>query len=395
MPENDYDKDVNIILILISQFLSVLIGQAPAHSLFLTMNGKCVACHANPMGSGVLNDRGRRLNATYLASRDFYDEEIKNKTIESHAGFWFTKAFLPGVRPDVSATMAHTETAIGEGRNKKRTHIEKVDSTVTLLPYLDERLVISTTLRYRPDNHLTHSRYNSKYDNWDLPQHYLVWKMAEQHRMLVGMSDKFFGNQLSDLTSFTRIFNQNQSNDQVHQASYFYHNEFSTLSVQAHMGDLFQEPKYREKGLVARGEWRLNDRVWSGVSAAYSKSDARKRLYAGPHFRFGKEDRALLGEATLNYLDPQGAADNEMALVGSSMGMLQLEQGLWALSQMEFYRNDLFSRSNEGWRMGPGLWWSPIHRLKFESFIRAGRVITVGRTREEDLSVWLRLNASL
>ena len=368
---------------------------ARAHSSYLSMEGRCISCHASPFGGGPLNDRGRRLNATVLASRDMYDDDIPNRNLEKHAGFWFTQAFIPGIRPDLSTSLSHQQTAVAESRNHSSTGLEDVQASLTLLPYFDERLTFTGTLKYTPPPSYTNDHYNEKYSSWDLPQHYVQWHFFDRHILLLGMTDKFFGAQLSDMDSYARVLNQNGTNDQVHQLSWIYQSTLLTGSLQLHLGDLFQEKKYREKGAVARAEWRLSNKLWGGWSAAFSRSDARDRILGGPHFRFGGEDRAFLGQATANWVSPTGIGNKELLITATSEGSLRVQQGLWVLTQFEFFKGNIFGSSQEGWRIGPGLWWSPINRLKLESSLRVGRSLTRGRGREEDISLIVRLKAFL
>lgn len=393
-------KIIGILSILILSALVLNAPSAQAYPEFIGYGYKsCLTCHWNGHGSGPLNDYGRGVWASEIASRSLYPKSWKLEDLSASSGFLGSKEIPYWIRPHLKYRMLQLGTGIRSEQQKFRYVPMQLDIGAALSLDHDNRWMAILTTGYVPNAETRETKSMNRL----LPrEYYLRLQVFEPLFIYLGKTDKVFGIRNIDHMAFNRLPLELTQYAQTLGAVAHYIQDKYEVSAQVFTGDPQMinsggDPAQEQKGFTGMVEFDPLENGRVGVSGLSSKNDAGVNMgLLSAHWRQGlAKGNAVefeVGTISRKNTATRTATNGTYSLAQS---MIKLTRGFHLLTNIERYNADVDPQTPEQWKVGFGALWFPINRFEIRMNFQQLRVFSATTSNEDTWTAQGQLHVSL
>lgn len=362
---------------LILVFLILWSGCLYAYPSFISYGYKsCLTCHFNGQGNGGLNDYGRALFSTEIASRAFYDPKTSLDELGESSGFLGKKPLPWWFRPGVKFRGLWFQNDPGSQVQKNRFIPMQADVNMAFLFDQEQKWILVTSTGYMPTPYALQSSSGEidKPSNWVSREHYVRWQVSRELFAYLGLMDKVYGIRTIDHTAFSRIKTGLAQNDQTHGLMLQYYMGTWEYTVHTFAGNMAQKAPLRQKGGSVMIEKDIEEKHRVGGAVMYSQNEYMNwtRIEAHSKLGFG-QGHSFLSE--IGYIDDKPKyGDWKKGGYVFVEGLALLAQGYNFLSQVEFYNQTLSTKSPDQFKWTFGFLMFPAPRFELRTTLVNQRI---------------------
>lgn len=367
------------------------------YSSFISLGYRdCASCHYNGQGGGALNDYGRAVFASEIASRSFYSKTTTPDELGDRSGF-LGKTPLPSwVRPGVKARILELYSDPGSKAAKTRLVPMQFEASSAFIFDQDEKWLAMLSVYYLPTpKSLEGNSSLAKPSTLNSREAYLRWNPNRNWFVYAGLFDKVYGIRTPDHKSFAREKTGNSMFDQAHGFDIQYNWQKWEFSFNPFFGHLGQSEDLRQKGASIMAEKDLNEKHRVGAAVLSSSNQYMKWLRAEMHSKLGYgEGNSFLAEVGTIQDTPKGGSTT-----GGAYAFLEhlspLSRGYHLLSQFEFYNQTMSTSSPDQFRWTFGLLAFPAPRYEFRGTVVNTRTQSDSGVGPDQWQIQAQLHLSL
>lgn len=338
----------------------------------------CLTCHYNGQGNGPLNDYGRALFTTEIASRKIFSNKLSEEEIAAKSGFLGSTELPWWVRPGIKYRGLYFVNNPGSQAAVKKyiTMQADLNLAVSLDPQAKYLFVVSGGYSPTPMANAGAKEANDK--NLISREHYFRWQASKKLFMYIGLMDKVYGIRTADHTSFARAVTGNAMNDQSDGVIAQYYGGSWELTGNAFFGNLAQEAAdLRQKGGSVMFEYDAAEKNRVGTAYMMSKNNYVEKTRFEVHSKLGLDKgNSVLTEIGLVKDSPLNNPTKKFGGYLMMEGLYLITRGYNLLSQIEYYNATLSPDSPDQTRWTFGLLTFPMPRMEFRLGFVNGRSIT-------------------
>lgn len=325
----------------------------------------CGVCHYNPMGNGPLTDYGRALSASTLSDKLFLGQKTDDELAEA-SGFLFGEDKLPTwLRPSFDFRGMVLVRNLQSSPSTWMIPMQLDGNLV--LKFLEDRLFFSGTLGYVPPPSTLTPAEQAVTPVLISREHYAGYKLNKEISLLMGHMDPVFGLKTADHNAYIRSQLLLDQNDQTH--GLVLHSASPNQEGAFHLmaGNLYQSAGVQLRGVSGLYEWQVDEKLRIGGSGAVRWNQFRAHQMFAVHakWRMGAEgENGFVGEFALIRDAPYTTTTPiTMGQAFYAQFLHRLSRGLHFLPTLEYY-SSAWEGATRFIRLGPGLLYSPFHRIE-------------------------------
>lgn len=348
----------------------------------------CITCHFNPLGNGPINDYGRAVSATGIASRSFYNDKKPEDLIANESGFLF-RSFKQNVfRPYIGYRGLLLKNNYGLSNQSTDWINMQADFNAVLKFGKNDKFIMSGTVGYAPVPRVYEN--TSKKDStkeYRSREHYIGFRPSMNWGVYFGLLDKAYGVRVVEHTAYTRATPLLTMNDQSHGVLFHTSRPKFDWAIHYFIGNLSQEKDLRQKGFSSMFEYTLGENSRPGFSFLSSSNNYIKLNSASVHLRTGiGHGNSILFEVgkSSKKLKIGTAAETE-EMFSFFQNYLMLTRGFFLLNSIEYYKN--ISRNDYKIRFGPSLQYFPISKMEYRLDLYNTRIFDKSRSVPDSWSL--------
>lgn len=353
----------------------------------------CITCHYNGSGNGPLNDYGRALFATEIASRDYFNPQMTEEEIASKNTFLGIKSLPWWLRPGIKARALYYQNNPGASEAVSKFIPMQADANIAIhFDKKQEKVFVGSyginQAAYDRSGKKTRPNYISR-------EHYLRWKYSKNLYVYVGMLDKVYGIRQIDHTSFARRNTQIAQNDQTHGIITHWMFPDWDIATQIFAGNLFQDPDLRQQGITSTGEYQLSEKQKIGASVLYSNNKYLKLGRAGVHTRLAlSKGSALLAETGLISDQVIGSKDSVLGSYTWLQTTINIKRGYNIYSAIEHFNKEFKSSAEDQYRWSIGALIFPHPGYEYRINIVNGKTYVADQGKPDSWALQSQLHLS-
>jgi hypothetical protein len=333
--------------------------RAHAYAHFISYGyGSCLTCHFNAGGNGPLNDYGRALFATAIASRPS-SNDVSEEALSEASGFLGSSQISDHLRAAIDFRGMLLTSSLQNSEKRKNKFIPMQSDANLVALGMEGALFASLTVGL--DSRLD-DKGRRKITALSR-EHYAAYRSEAGLSIYGGFMDVAYGLRIPEHTAFSRKANLFAQNDQNHGVFLHYGAEKWEAAFHALTGNLYQDPATRLKGVSSTGEIEIAKNMRVGLSAAYFKNNFRSRRQAALHYKsqLFHEGSGLLAELGL-ISETQSSVSQGLQSYVFVQPTLRLTRGFHLFVTAESFNT---SGANAKYRLSPGLQYFPRQRFEF------------------------------
>lgn len=351
----------------------------------------CLNCHYNPLGNGPLNDYGRAVAATAIASDAFYPKSWNEEKIAYTSGFLFRKPKQNWLRTQLNYRGFRVVTNPNGKDEQARWINMQMDARLILKSENDRFLIVGNYGRSPIEN----PPPGDKQDKMRSREHYIGYRFTPSFGVYAGMMDQAYGIRVVEHNLYSRTLPELTMNDQTHGVMLHYLNQSFEIAVHGHAGNMFQDQELRMVGGSTTFEKTVFTNHRLGASFKKTGNEFKDLTSYAVHGRFNlKEGSALLTEVGQVKRTTKNGVDAQDGRYGLLQTYLRPWRGLYVFSNIE-YVDDNLSDENYSVRWGPGLQYFPIQRIELRFDIYNQRSFNPGSSTSDQWSYLLQTHVWL
>ncbi len=367
-------------------FFSLFILSIYSANLFAYPNfighgyNSCITCHYNPFGNGPINDYGRAVSGTAIASRNFYSSHKPEEKIGEETGFLFRPMPNNVFRPFVGYRGMILKRNVGEV-NETSEYINMQLDVNTVFKFGEaDKYIASFTMGYTPiPRSLKNTPAANDYDEYRTREHYVGYRPSPSLGIYAGLMDKTYGIRLVEHNSFSRTVPQLTMNDQSHGVVIHYIKDKFEGGLNYFVGNMAQDADLRQKGFAGTFEYTMFENFRPGFSYLSSENKYLKMSSMATHLRSSLGNTgSLMTEIGVTEKAPVTTGVAKKEVYGFLQAHLKSTRGLYILNSVEYYKKT--SESNYKIRFGPSLQYFPISRIEFRFDLYNTRVFSSSKS---------------
>lgn len=322
----------------------------------------CLTCHYNSQGNGPLNDYGRALWAAEIAGR-FGAGKSTDEQLGERSGFLGKKQLPYWIRPGLKARQLWVQSNPGSDLEQSRDILMQAEANVALFLGQSQKYAVVASMGYVPEPLRLQGR-DQEIDTWISREHYFRLQATEKLWIYTGMMDKVYGIRHANHTAFSRSRTGLAQNDQSHGVVAHYINPKWELTVNAFLGNLYQQSELRQQGFSSLFEYEFKENWRLGASVLSSKNDFVSNTRFGLLSRVGYGNGAALLFETGIIQDKPASGDSLMGYYVYSEAHQRVKRGYHVFVTGQAYKQDLSSDYTDNLRFGFGLLAFPMQRVE-------------------------------
>jgi hypothetical protein len=344
------------------------ISEAQAYPHFISQGyNSCITCHYNPFGNGPINDYGRAVSGTAIASRDFFDENKPEELIASETPFFMKENVNKHLRPFVGYRGLLYKSNVGQEGSKVEFINMQLDANLVVKFGTKDQFIASGTFGYAPiPRSLQNSPAGSEMKEYRSREHYVGIRPRPNFGIYFGLMDKPYGIRVAEHTSFSRISPQLTMDDQAHGATIHYAGARFEAGINSFVGNLASKEDVRTKGIAGTFEQTIFEKNRIGASMLSQKNDYLKTQALAIHSRsqitHGTSVMIELGKVDKKPVNGTNTRTEYYALLQNH---IKTRRGLYFLNSVEYFKSSL--DRNYRVRFGPGLQYFPFSKLELRA----------------------------
>ncbi len=354
----------------------------------------CITCHYNGQGGGALNDYGRAVWASEIASHALSSQTADQ--LGESSGF-FGKTELPWwVRPGFKYRGLFLRTALGSAQKVDRWIHMQAEANVAI--HLDKKYekVIVANYGYTPTPNRFRSSNEPRPPNWVSREYYFRWQLERKQFLYIGLMDKFYGIKHPDHTAFNRDLIRNSQNDQTHGIAYQYLAQDFDISAHVFAGNLGQTADLRQSGASGIFEYALDKETTIGTTAQYLLNQYSEQKTYGILSRISfAKGKSFLFEWGLKDNVAKLRGTSEKGYYGFMQGMVGMVQGYSLLTTFQTHKPEMTSSSPVANRVSIGGLFFPYPKTEFRFEVVNNRTSTPENTSGDQWSLLAQVHLAL
>jgi hypothetical protein len=336
----------------------------------------CITCHYNGNGGGALNDYGRALFATEIASRSIYKTDKEEEAIGAESGFLGKKELPWWIRPGLKYRGLWFQSSPGSSQKREMFINMQADINLALMFDKQQKFVLVTTTSYNTYPRAWSTSTENKTTYWFEKEYYLRWQYSKTFWVYLGQMDKVFGIRQIDHTAYSRIYTGLSKFDQSQEAILHWTYPDWDTALNLFVGNGDEEAKYKQKGASVSGEYQVAESFKVGASGMYSKSEIEQWTRVAGHSRLGlSKGTSLLSEVGLFQNTPVVASPNPIPTGAYVMleTLANITRGYNILSTVEYAKTDIKRSATEKLRWSFGTLMFPLPRTELRLMAVEGK----------------------
>lgn len=355
----------------------------------------CLTCHWNGHGNGPLNDYGRGVWASEIASRSLYSKKAKLEDISASSGFLGATEIPYWIRPHMKFRFLQLGREIKSPRQKFVYFPMQFDVGAAFSIDQDNRWMFIYTSGFVVNNE---TRQSKSMNRFLAREYYFRAQLFDPFWIYLGKMDKVFGIRNIDHTAANRQpLLLNQYSQSVGATAHLVKDNWEA-AAEAFTGDPQSEsPLTDYKGFSGTFEFDPLENGRVGLSGMNAKNDNNETLgLLAAHYRQGlaKGNAVMFEVGTIAKKD----LVNRTSTNGSytlAQTMIKLSRGFHLLTNIERSNSDVTTTTPENWRLGFGALYFPINRFEFRFSFYHGRSVSSTSTAEDNWTAQGQLHVSL
>lgn len=323
----------------------------------------CITCHYNSHGNGPINDYGRALWAAEIAGRMGAGNRTDEQLGEA-SGFLGRKQLPYWIRPGFKARQLWATSNPGSSLSTNREILMQAEGNLALFLGKEQKYAIVGSIGYVPEPLRLQSQVQD-IDTWISREHYFRMQATEKLWIYAGMMDKVYGIRHANHTAYSRSSTGLAQNDQSHGVVAHYINPKWELTFNAFMGNLFQDPEYRQQGFSSLFEYEVKEAWRLGVSLLSSKNEFVNNLRLGFMSRSGYgKGTAVMFESGIIKNDSARGSNSTTGYYIYSEAHQRVVRGYHIFVTGQAYKADLTGDQSNNMTFGFGLLAFPMQRVE-------------------------------
>lgn len=371
-------------------------NEAVAYPHFISHGyNSCITCHYNPFGNGPINDYGRAVSGTAIASRDFFDENKPEELIASETAFFMKEAANKHLRPFVGYRGLLYKSNLGQAGSKAEFINMQLDANLVVKFGSKDQFIASGTFGYAPiPRALKNSPAGQSMDKYRTREHFVGVRPTPNFGAYFGLMDKTYGLRVAEHTSFSRISTQLTMDDQAHGAVLHYTGATFETGLNVFVGNLASDEDVRTKGFAATFEKTFFEKNRIGASVLSQKNDYLETLATAIHSRsqvsHGTSVMFELGKVDKK---PVNGTNTRKEYYSLLQNHIKTRRGLYFLNSVEYFKSSL--DRNYRVRFGPGIQYFPFSKLELRADVYNTRNFNQEANSKDRWDLLLQLHAWL
>lgn len=357
----------------------------------------CITCHYNGQGNGPLNDYGRALFSTEIASRALFSEKATEEEIAAQSGFLGSTQLPWWIRPGIKYRGLYFVNSPGSEAAVKRYVTMQGDLNVAIQLDSKAKYLIVLSGGFSPTPAARQNSKDPKDKNLISREHYFRWQMHKKFFTYFGLMDKVYGIRTADHTAYSREVTGVAQNDQAHGVMAQYYGDSWEFTAQGFAGNLIQEDApNRQKGGALMAEFDLAEKSRIGTGVLYSANEFVKKTRFEIHSKLGLDKgNSFLTEIGLVQNNPVAVPNKKFGGYLRIENIYLITRGYNLLSQVEYYNATLSPESPDRTRWTVGFLTFPMPRMEFRAGFVNGRAISDTSISKDQWSLQTQLHLSL
>lgn len=357
----------------------------------------CLTCHYNSQGNGPLNDYGRALFTTEIASRKIFSDKLSEEEIAAKSGFLGSTELPWWIRPGIKYRGLYFVNNPGSQAAVKKYVTMQADLNVAIQLDQEAKYLFVVSGGYQPTPMAQQANKESNDKNLISREHYFRWQPTKKLFTYFGLMDKVYGIRTADHTAFSRAVTGVAMNDQSDGIIAQYYGGSWELTGNAFVGNIAQEAAdVRQKGGSVMFEYDVAEKNRIGFAYLQSKNNYVEKKRFEVHSKLGLDKgNSLLTEVGFVKDSPFIAPNTKMGGYLMLEGLYLITRGYNLLSQIEYYNATLSPETPDQTRWTFGLLMFPAPRMEFRTTFVNGRSIADTTVSKDQWMLQAQLHLSL
>jgi hypothetical protein len=353
----------------------------------------CITCHYNPFGNGPINDYGRAVSGTAVASRDFFDDNKPEELIASETAFFMKAPTSKNFRPFLGYRGMFYKSNLGTENSKGEFINMQVDANLVYKLGSKDQFIASGTFGYAPiPRSLKNTPAGDNMKEYRTREHYIGIRPRPSFGIYFGLMDKPYGIRIVEHNSYSRISPQVTMDDQAHGATLHYAGTTFEAGLNAFVGNLASKQDVRMKGIAGTFEKTVFEKNRIGASVLSQKNNYIATLSTAIHTRseitHGTSVMFELGKVDKKPVNGTNVRKEYYALLQNH---IKTKRGLYLLNSVEYFKSTL--DKNYRVRFGPGLQYYPFSKLELRADLYNTRNFNQEATSKDRWDLLMQIHA--
>lgn len=364
-------------ILVLAGILSPLQSQAYPDFISYGYNS-CLTCHYNSQGNGPLNDYGRALFTTEIASRAIFSEKASEEEIAAKSGFLGSTELPWWIRPGMKYRGLYFVNNPGSEAAVKKYVTMQADLNVAVQLDQAAKYLFVVSGGYSPTPMALQGNKEEKDKNLISREHYFRWQPTKKLFVYLGLMDKVYGIRTADHTAYSRAVTGLAMNDQSDGMMLQYYGGSWELTGHAFVGNIAQEEAdVRQVGGSLMFEYDVAEKNRAGFAYLQSKNEHVEKSRFEIHSKLGLDKgNSLLTEVGFVRDNPKLNPSTKMGGYLMLQSVYLITRGYNVLSQIEYYNATLSPESQDKTRWTLGLLMFPMPRMEVRTSLVNGRSIS-------------------
>lgn len=383
-------------ILVLAGILSPLQSQAYPDFISYGYNS-CLTCHYNSQGNGPLNDYGRALFTTEIASRAIFNDKASEEEIAAKSGFLGSTELPWWIRPGLKYRGLYFVNNPGSEAAVKKYVTMQADLNVAIQLDQSAKYLVVVSGGYSPTPAALAGKKEEKDKNLISREHYFRWQPTKKLFAYFGLMDKVYGIRTADHTAYSRQVTGVAQNDQSHGMILQYYGGSWELTGNAFAGNLSQEEAdVRQVGGSMMFEYDVAEKNRVGLAVMQSKNNYVEKTRFEIHSKMGLDKgNSMLTEIGFVRDNPKEEPSTKVGGYLMMQNLYLITRGYNLLSQIEYYNATLSPESQDKTRWTFGLLAFPAPRVEFRTTFVNGRSISDTTVSKDQWMLQAQLHLSL
>jgi hypothetical protein len=356
----------------------------------------CLTCHYNGQGNGPLNDYGRALFTTEIASRAIFSDKLSEEEIAEKSGFLGSTQLPWWIRPGLKYRGLYFINNPGSEAAVQKYVTMQADLNVAVQLDQKAKYLIVASGGFSPTPAAQQANKDPKDKNFISREHYFRLQVSKKFFTYFGLMDKVYGIRTADHTAYSRAVTGVAQNDQSHGFIGQYYGGSWELTGNIFLGNTAQEESdVRQKGASLMFEYDLAEKNRVGTTFLSSRNDYVEKTRFEVHSKMGLDKgNSVLTEIGFVKDVPKTTASKFGGYLMME-GVYLINRGYNIISQIEYYNATLTPGSPDMTRWTFGLLTFPMPRVEFRTTFMNGRSISDSTVAKDAWMLQAQLHLSL
>lgn len=356
----------------------------------------CVTCHYNSLGNGALNDYGRALFSSEIASRSLYPKSMDEEALASQSGFLGSKELPWWIRPGIKARSLWYQTDPGSAATISKYLVMQSDVNVAIHFDPKQKFMMLLSTGMTPNAQRIEGTLVPSTSSQISREYYFRCQINKNWLSYIGLMDKSYGLRTIDHTSYSRQTIGFGQNDQSHGVLIHYQMKDYEIAVHGLLGHFLLEENLRQKGISLTSEKTFAENFRLGASFLSTSNKTIQWQRAGVHGRLATGiASSVIGELGFSKNTNLTTSTSAEGLYSFIQSYLNFTRGYSLLSSVEYYNAQNNDSASDNWRWGLGLLAFPAPRFEFRFGFVNTRTISPSSGNPDHIQLQSQLHLSL